>query len=845
MVTLVFLLALAWNAGAVTTQNDASCDIAVMPAATLLLPYFEVDLDDRTGETTLFTVTNVTSVDQVARVTLWTDYAYPVINFNIYLTGYDVQSINLYDILARAVIAPPYGIQQEGTGTEISKRGRYSDPNAAIDVTQCDRLPGNIDPVYLDIFRDAFMEGRIDSIGTIKGCEDIGGEHDRAVGYATIDVVATCDVTDATDAEYWTTIRYDNVLTGDYQQLNVGEASAQGGPMVHIRAVPEGGTAESRARLFRYDVFERTFYSRYQSPLTPNLDGRQPLPATFAARWIRGGTSLYQTSLKIWREGSSGRNAACGELNANGALEFREAVVFDENENAAGAVPAQIRFPPYPEPAFPATSRTLVTDTNLYPQLTNGSIGGWLYLNLDRDGSGNAGQAWVTSSMRALGRYSTDIDATALGNGCSEPARISEVSRFNGATIAPAPNDNRIADKVITTKNDDSCDIAQLPAATLLLPYFEVGLDETGGVNTLFTVTNVSPGDQIARVTLWTDLAVPVVSFNLYLTGYDVQSINLFDVLKSGAIGTPAAARGQYSDANSRLDIRGCDRVTALTPDMLERLADAFQIGTADDCKEIGNPHANAVGYATIDVVRNCDTQGPLSPEYWREDIAYDNVLTGDYQQLLPFLELAGGSPLVHIRAVPEGGREPAPFERTFYASFQTRSAPKRDGRQPLPSLFAARWINGSASGFQTSYLMWRESATGARSACGRHEANFIPYTDVVVFDEAENAWGDSRCTRCDPPIAFVPTLPSTARVSVADTSLFPHAANGATGGWAYFNLDDGHDGNGAQQAWVVASMSSQNRFSVQTDATALGNGCSAPVARSEIAQGTAVIGPP
>lgn len=63
-----------------------------------------------------------------------------------------------------------------------------------------------------------------------------------------------------------------------------------------------------------------------------------------------------------------------------------------------------------------------------------------------------------------------------------------------------------------STSNDDSCDIADLPAATLLLPYFEVDLQNINGETTLFTVTNVTDTPQIARVTLWTDLAVPLLA---------------------------------------------------------------------------------------------------------------------------------------------------------------------------------------------------------------------------------------------------------------------------------------------------------------------------------------------
>src|SRR6185295_17045114 len=67
-----------------TTNNDDSCDVSVAPAATLLLPYFEVDISgwQSTARTTTFSVINTSRVSRVARVTLWTDLARPVLNFN-------------------------------------------------------------------------------------------------------------------------------------------------------------------------------------------------------------------------------------------------------------------------------------------------------------------------------------------------------------------------------------------------------------------------------------------------------------------------------------------------------------------------------------------------------------------------------------------------------------------------------------------------------------------------------------------------------------------------------------------------------------------------------------------
>src|SRR5213596_2440353 len=58
-----------------TTNNNDSCDIGVTPAATLLLPYFEVDTAaaQGAGATTLFTITNTSRYPQIAHVTVWTE----------------------------------------------------------------------------------------------------------------------------------------------------------------------------------------------------------------------------------------------------------------------------------------------------------------------------------------------------------------------------------------------------------------------------------------------------------------------------------------------------------------------------------------------------------------------------------------------------------------------------------------------------------------------------------------------------------------------------------------------------------------------------------------------------
>jgi hypothetical protein len=425
-----------------TTNNDDSCDISVAPAATLLLPYFEV-AQDRTGETTLFTVTNVSRFPAIAHVVLWTDFSYPVIDFNIYLTGYDVQGINLNDVIWQGIIAPASGPKELGTGTDVSTgagTGDFDEPeNGVYDFGNCAGLPGTVPAFYRARMQSAFTLGSVAGVPgdpTFTACARVGNPHENAVGYATIDVVNLCTTALPTDGDIYfsTEIRFDNILIGDYQQVNSGNNFAQGNPMVHIRAIPElnGDPGINPTN------FTRTFYTRYQGAAPNTIDRRQPLPSTFAARWINGGTGAFQTSYKIWREGVN-PGTVCATVPANGTLVVDETVVFDEHENGEGVAAEEADFSPVigtEAITTPETSLQPITPgADMFPQsIVSNAAAGWVYMNLQNpadpdSANGVATQNWVIVSMRAEGRYSVDFDAAWLGNGCSP---VAEITGFSG-----------------------------------------------------------------------------------------------------------------------------------------------------------------------------------------------------------------------------------------------------------------------------------------------------------------------------------------------------------------------------------------------------------------------------
>src|ERR1044072_8912683 len=99
-IVLALLAALAL----VVPASAEICTIDDVPAATLLLPYFEVSLDQPAGwgKHTLFSINNASNVAAVAHVTLWTDQSIPTLDFDVYLTGYDVQTTALHALFAYA-----------------------------------------------------------------------------------------------------------------------------------------------------------------------------------------------------------------------------------------------------------------------------------------------------------------------------------------------------------------------------------------------------------------------------------------------------------------------------------------------------------------------------------------------------------------------------------------------------------------------------------------------------------------------------------------------------------------------------------------------------------------------
>jgi hypothetical protein len=399
------------------------CTIDAVPAATLLLPYFEVDLSNPNALTTLFSVNNAAANAALVHVVIWSDLSVPVLGFNVYLTGYDVQSVNLRDIIVNGNLPQTASAGQDPSDT-ISPKGLFSQD---INFASCQGvLPPPPLPPFYTAHLQASLTGKPSAI--LRGnCAGQALGDNIARGYITMDTVNNCTLRFPGDAGYFAAggngdATNQNILWGDWLIVNTTQNFAEGGTLVHIEA---DGTNPATSTPGRY-----TFYGRYDS--WSAVDNREPLATTFAARFLNGGPFSGGTSLLVWRDSkvNQGPFTCPATFNAQPPwypLGQEGIVIFDEQEHPS--VPQTSAFSPVPPnqgiiPFAAETQRTQVNGASFPVPF----LFGWLYLDLNTT-VGPAGpnppvdpaaaQAWVVTTLASNGHFAVGIDGIRLDSACA------------------------------------------------------------------------------------------------------------------------------------------------------------------------------------------------------------------------------------------------------------------------------------------------------------------------------------------------------------------------------------------------------------------------------------------
>jgi hypothetical protein len=403
--------------------------------------------------------------------------------------------------------------------------------------------------------------------------------------------------------------------------------------------------------------------------------------------------------------------------------------------------------------------------------------------------------------------------------------------------------------------------IDNVPAATLLLPYFEVDLNSDSAVTTLFSLNNASATAILVHATFWTDESIPTLDFDIYLTGYDVQTVNLRDVF-NGVVPVTASAGQDPGDSISPqgplsqdINFASCNG-TFPYPNLPQALIDHIRASHTGEFSAVyggcsGAPYGDNIarGYITFDTVNACNLLFPNSPGYFPGVGTFQNVLWGDYFYVDEANNFAQGETLVHVEACPTPsvgqGADDCPFvpgDYTFYGRYVAANAD--DQREPLPTTFASRFVNGGNFDGGTDLIVWRDSKTTPTGANGTggcpRQVAWAPLSqaDIVAFDEFEDA--TDLCFQGDifsPPTGGVDTcIPLEAQRAAVDPGSYNVPFGTAPDppylfGWLYLNLNTNTTGAGGQPAygdtaaaWVTTVMSALGRFSVGYDAVALDN---------------------
>lgn len=368
------------------------------------------------------------------------------------------------------------------------------------------------------------------------------------------------------------------------------------------------------------------------------------------------------------------------------------------------------------------------------------------------------------------------------------------------------------------------CDNGPRPAATLLLPYFEVDLDDPLGIDTLALVRNTSAGPVLVHTTVYSDLAVPVADFNMYFEAHAQISLGMRDLIVNGVI--PSTPPGIFSSCVGQLP----------PPPMPTNFINHLQRSLTGQPSPIlgglcaGRPLGDNVarGYLVMDTVNNCTLRFAGDFGYFGPggtgDVTNQNVLAGNYIfATLDKKQRSYGGPLVHVEASGSDPETSTPGQSTFYGRYVNWAA--SDNREPLPTTFSIPLRN--VTPISTDLLVWRSP----------------PVSQGAFVCPAQVGWpfwyplGQERAVAFDssgaPEVLTGELFPSIAqRVRVGS----PELPITTSEGWLYLSLNtttfsfnnNPPEDPAAASGWVTAIWADGNRFTVGLDGTALDNGCQA-----------------
>ncbi|MFN7952634.1 MAG: hypothetical protein U0610_13000 [bacterium] len=379
----------------------------------------------------------------------------------------------------------------------------------------------------------------------------------------------------------------------------------------------------------------------------------------------------------------------------------------------------------------------------------------------------------------------------------------------------------------------DAATISNQPASTLLLPYFDVTLKNPdpgtpAGPNTYMTIVNTSASATMAHLTVWSDLGVPVFGFDVYLTGYDAQEIDLGDVIRNGKLPVTASA-GQdptdtlspHGDISQDINFASCNGILPPVPLAASELAHVQAALSGQYSAVLGGCAGRsygdglARGFVTVDVTNACTLLSPADVGYFVNGgggIAGNrNILTGDYAYVNASKGYSEGDSLVAIQTSSTDPETSVAGQYTFYGKHVGFDA--SDNRQPLATLFGSRFRHDDTVFTKgTNLVAWRDPKVATTAfTCGTTPSWYpLGQEQIVIFDEQEHPVVPVVYpVSPPPPVPSLIPFPAVANKVKVGSAAFPVPYEN---GWVFTNLNTTVTPAGAvppedpaaAQAWVT-----------------------------------------
>lgn len=401
--------------------SAALCTPDLVPAATLLVPYFETCSSFCQRETRV-TVLNSGAAPRLAHVTLWSNAAVPVLSFDIYLQGYAQQDFILGNILREGSLPI--------TGSGVSEPGLQAQAEQAFPDCNNGSNPANGSPVYgfgaLDTGERAALvaalAGQPDPDSGL--CSALPRSDELLTGYITVDGVDRCNAPRAGEAGFVDALAPDNVLLGRVEVINLAQNFEFAMPAVAIEAAT-GAQLTGKHTFYRFDGVSN--------------DDREPLPTSYVYTGHEGTAFDARHDVLIWRGvGTVQAPFACAtrpawyplDFNRHGFGSSGRIVIDDEGVPQRLYVYRQAALAA--QPPFEAVA----------PQGADDPPTGAMYFNLQHRtpelGQVSEGQAWVGAMKTSQGRYRTVEAAASLDSSCAGPG-FDNLSPGLAAPLPPTP----------------------------------------------------------------------------------------------------------------------------------------------------------------------------------------------------------------------------------------------------------------------------------------------------------------------------------------------------------------------------------------------------------------------